>query len=304
MLDVVVIGLRWLQFGGAVVLLGTPLFLLHSLRRSDGVDAAWVRPTLAVAALTVALASLAALVAQTAVMAGSLGEAVKFASLAAMVDGTALGKAMIVRAGAAVFALLGALVLKRGRLPWIAATLAGLVVSASFAWTGHGAATEGPAGPFHLVADVVHAVAAAIWLGALAALTILLLRRTPAGDVGIHRALHGFSSLGAAAVALLVLTGLVNSWFLVGPAAAGALSSSPYGQLLLAKLGLFVLMLGLAVANRYRLVPALGSALAAAEDAKAAFRSLRLSVVAETLAGIGLLGVVAVMGTLPPPASM
>lgn len=299
-----VIGLRWLQFGGAVVLLGTPLFLFYSLRRSDGVDAAWVRPTLAVAALTVALASLAALVAQTAVMAGSLGEAVKFASLAAMVDGTALGTAMIVRAGAAVFALLGALVLKRGRLPWVAATLAGLVVSASFAWTGHGAATEGPAGPFHLVADVVHAVAAAIWLGALAALTILLLRRTPAGDVGIHRALHGFSSLGAAAVALLVLTGLVNSWFLVGPAAAGALSSSPYGQLLLAKLGLFVLMLGLAVANRYRLVPALGSALAAAEDAKAAFRSLRLSVVAETLAGIGLLGVVAVMGTLPPPASM
>ena len=250
MLDVVVIGLRWLQFGGAVVLLGTPLFLLHSLRRSDGVDAAWVRPTLAVAALTVALASLAALVAQTAVMAGSLGEAVKFASLAAMVDGTALGKAMIVRAGAAVFALLGALVLKRGRLPWIAATLAGLVVSASFAWTGHGAATEGPAGPFHLVADVVHAVAAAIWLGALAALTMLLLRRTAPDDLTVHRALHGFAGLGTLAVGLLVLTGLVNSWFLVGLARVGDLGGSLYGQLLIAKLVLFALMLALAAGIR------------------------------------------------------
>ena len=299
-----VIGLRWLQFGGAVVLLGTPLFLLYSLSRSNGLDAAWVRPTLVVAALTVALASLAALVVQTAVMAGSLGEAVKFASLAAMIDGTALGKAMIVRAGAAALAALAALVLKRGRLTWIAATLAGLAVAASFAWTGHGAATEGPGGPFHLIADVVHAVAAAIWLGALAALTILLLRRNPEADVGIHGALHGFAGLGLVAVALLVLTGLVNSWFLIGPAAAGVLGSSPYGQLLLAKLGLFALMLGLAAANRFRLAPALGSALAATRDPGAAIRRLRFSVVAEALAGAILLGLVAVMGTLPPPASI
>lgn len=303
MLELAVIGLRWLQYSGAVVLLGVPLFLLFSFRGADGPNLAWTRPSLIVAALVVGLASFAALVAQTAVMAGSLSEAVKPASLSFMIAGTTLGMAMVARAVVAVLGLVLVVAMKPGRPLWGLTVSAGVLVAVSFAWTGHGAATEGPGGGLHLGADIVHAIAAALWLGALAALTILLVRRTTPDDVAIHRALHGFAGLGTLAVVLLVLTGLVNSWFLVGPARVGDLGTSLYGQLLIAKLILFGLMLALAASNRFRLTPALGSAVPAGEPS-AALRDLRRSLLLETGLGLALLAVVAIMGTLPPPASL
>ena len=304
MLEIAVVALRWLQYSGAVVLLGAPLFVLHSFRKTDGPDLGWARPTLIVAAAFVALGALAALVAQTAVMAGSLSEALQPASLSFMVTGTALGIAMVVRAATAFLGLLAITLIKRGGALWGLTAAAGLVVAASFAWTGHGAATEGPGGPVHLVADIVHAIAAALWLGALAALTILLMRRAGPDDLALHRALHGFAGLGTLAVGLLVLTGLVNSWFLIGPDRIAGLGASLYGQLLIAKLALFALMLALAAGNRFRLTPGLGSVLARGEDPRQALQRLRRSVVAETLVGAVLLALVAMMGTLAPPSAM
>lgn len=304
MLEVAVIALRWLQYSGAVVLLGASLFLLYSFKNAGGLDLGWARPTLIVAAVIVALGSLASLVAQTAVMAGSLSEAVKPASLSFMITGTPLGMAMVVRAAVALLGLAAVFALKPRRVLWGLTVAAGLVVAASFAWTGHGAATEGPGGMLHLVADIIHTIAAALWLGALAALTILLLRRATTDDLAIHRALDGFAGLGTLAVVLLVLTGLVNSWFLVGPTRVGNLGANLYGQLLIAKLFLFSLMLVLAASNRFRLTPALGTALLASEPSAAAMRDLRRSLLLEAGSGIALLAVVAVMGTLPPPASL
>jgi putative copper resistance protein D len=303
-LEGTVIALRWLQYSGAVVLLGVPLFLLYSFRGGDGPNLVWARPTLMVAATVVALGSLAALVAQTAVMAGSLSEALKPASLSFMVTGMALGMALVARSVIAGLALVAIVALKPGRVLWAVLTTLGLIVSASFAWTGHGAATEGPGGLWHLAAAIIHAVSAALWLGALAALTMLLLCRTAPDDPAIHRVLRGFAGLGTLAVALLVLSGLGNSWFMVGPARVAELGTSLYGQLLIAKLVLFALMLVLAAENRFRLTPALGSVLAGGEDPRPALQRLRRSVVLETLVGALLLAVVAVMGTLAPPSAM
>ena len=140
--------------------------------------------------------------------------------------------------------------------------------------------------------------------GMFVGLTILLLRRTAPDDPAIHRALHGFAGLGSFAVALLVVTGLANSWFLVGPDRIGSLGTSLYGQLLIAKLVLFVLMLGLAADNRFRLTPSLGLKLQRVEDSVGALHRLRRSIAAETALGVAVLGLVAVMGTLPPPAAL
>ena len=304
MIEVAVIALRWLQYSGAVVLLGVPLFLLYSFRGGDGPNLVWARPTLMVAATVVALGSLAALVAQTAVMAGSLSEALKPASLSFMVTGMALGMAMVARAVVAGLALVAIAALKPGRVVWIVLATVGVIVSASFAWTGHGAATEGPGGLLHLTAAIIHAVSASLWLGALAALTMLLLRRTTPDDPAIHRALRGFAGLGTLAVALLALSGLGNSWFMIGPARIAGLATSLYGQLLIAKLVLFALMLVLAAENRFRLTPGLGLVLAGGEDPRPALQRLRRSVVAETLVGAVLIAVVAIMGTLAPPSAM
>lgn len=304
MLEVAVIGLRWLQYSGAVVLLGAPLFLLYSFRGGDGPNLIWTRPTLAVAATVVTLGSLAALVAQTAVMAGSLSEALKPASLSFTVTGMALGMAMVARAVVAGLTLVAIVALKPGRPLWTVLATAGVIVSASFAWTGHGAGTEGPGALLHVTAAMVHAVSAALWLGALAALTMLLLRRTAPDDPAIHRALRGFAGLGTLAVVLLVLSGLGNSWFMIGPAQAAGLGASLYGQLLIAKLALFVLMLALAAGNRFRLTPVLGAVLVGGGDPGQALRRLRLNIMLETLVGAALLAVVAVMGTLAPPSAM
>ena len=56
MLEVAVIALRWLQYGGGVVLLGAPLFLLYSFKDADAPNLEWSRPTLRLAAIIVAWA--------------------------------------------------------------------------------------------------------------------------------------------------------------------------------------------------------------------------------------------------------
>ena len=304
MLDLAVIALRWLQYVGAVVLLGVPLFLIYSSRSADRPALNWARPTLIAAGSLVTLGSLAGLIAQTAVMAGSLSEAVKPSSLSFMITGTALGKAYVVRMIAGIVALGLILILRPARPLWILAVVLGAIVTASFAWTGHGAATEGSGRWLHLVADVVHALAASVWLGALASFVVLLTRRAPLDDPAIHRVLAGFSGIGTVAVSVLVVSGLANTAFLVGPPSPEAFGAGAYVALLVVKLLLFGWMAVLAADNRYRHVPALGSALAKNEDPGPVTLSLRRSVVLETAAGAMLLAVVAVMGTLPPPASM
>ena len=307
MLDLLVIALRLAQYAGAVLLLGTPLFFLYGLREPDAKALAWPRRFLIASAAIVSVGALAGLVAQTSVMAGSIAEGLKPASLGFMITGTSLGPAFLIRALVALAALVVVVVTKPSRVQWILVTLAGLVVSASFAWTGHGAATEGPGHYPHLAGAILHSWAAAVWLGALAALLIMALRHRPGdarSDRVLHQALHGFSGIGTASVAVLVLSGLVNSWFMVGLDGLGDLVTTSYGLLLQAKLGLFGLMLALAAANRFHLTPDLANALDDPDDLRNAVSRLKRSLAIETAIALGLLAVVAVMGTLAPVSAM
>src|SRR3546814_8332715 len=72
--------------------------------------------------------------------------------------------------------------------------------------------------------------------------------------------LDQFSRACTICVLVIAATGLINSQMIVGAENLGRSLSSPYGQLLLAKLALFALMLALAAANRWRLTPALAAA--------------------------------------------
>ena len=64
-----------------------------------------------------------------------------------------------------------------GRGPWLGVVTiaAGLALSA-LAWTGHGAAGEGAIGWAHLLADILHLIAAGAWVGALIGLMLLVVR--------------------------------------------------------------------------------------------------------------------------------
>jgi putative copper resistance protein D len=247
--------------------------------------------------------SLLGFAALAAGMAATPLAALKADDLRAMIGMEGIGRAWEARTLAlAALIALAALVRSRRATAWAGALL-GAVALGSLAWNGHGVATEGQFGNVHLVADIAHLLAAGAWLGALGALAIVLGRtREQASDVdAAHRALAGFSVAGTAIVATVVITGLTNSWALVGPDHVLGLTDTLYGRLLLAKLVLFAAMLGLAALNRFHLTPALEGA---AHDPRAAIRSLRRSLAFETAAALTILALVAWLGTLMPPGDI
>ena len=180
-----------------------------------------------------------------------------------------------------------------------------MLARASHGWE-HGAATEGVAGIVHLLSDIIHSLAAAVWIGALVAFVFLLLpdRRASYMDESLYESLRQFSGIGSGTVAALVVTGLVNSWFLVGLNRLTDFWTTLYGQVLLAKLIVFLGMLGLAASNRYRLTPALGDALDSGIFRIEAFSALRRSLILETVAAFAVLGLVAWLGTLAPVSAV
>lgn len=309
MLEPAVIVLRLAQYLGAMVLMGSSLFFVYALPgRGDGsaAEAPWASRLLACAGTLLAATALLSILGQASILSGSFSEGLKPETLSAVATGMDLGKAATIRAAAAGLAVLLILVLKPSRTTWIVAATLGAIATASLAWMGHGAATEGGGASLHLVSDILHAWAAAVWIGALVAFLLLLRTPTPppAATGALHRALHGFSGVGTAVVAVLLATGAINGWFLVGLDHLNGLWTTAYGRLLSLKLVLFVVMLGLAAANRFQLTPALGRGLGTQDSEGAALAHLRRSVILETALGFGVLALVAWFGTLAPPAAM
>ena len=250
--------------------------------------------------------SVLGLIAQTGALVGSIRDGFEPANLEAVIRQMNFGIAAIVRAGVAAALLACLTALAPSRLVWVCCAIGGAIVCASFAWMGHGAASEGPAAIVHLAADIIHSLAASVWIGALVAFVFLLLpnRNADESDKALYKALHRFSGIGSAVVALIVLTGLINSWFLVGPDRLVDFWTGAYGQVLLVKLAVFAGMLGLAASNRYRLTPALGDALDVGFSRAPPLSALRRSIALETIAAFVVLGLVAWLGTLAPPTAL
>ena len=300
-IDLTVVVLRWLQFAAAVVALGLPLFRIYA---SGPVPSRSVRRVAITAGLLLAVGAAAGLVAQTAMMAGGWAAAADPASIGYVIQSTSLGMAHIARA---ILALTGVAISMFGqdrKVAQLMAVAAFAGATASFAWSGHGAASEGAGGLIHLIADIIHALAAAVWLGALAGFCIRLCRPFGGEIETTTRDLAGFATVGSAAVSVLVLTGLINAGFLIGIDGVVRLASSTWGLLLLGKLALFILMVGLAAHNRFNLTPALARAITHNTPTDEPVRRLRLSIGLEMAAGFVLLGLVAAMGVQMPPASM
>lgn len=172
------------------------------------------------------------------------------------------------------------------------------VLLASLALTGHARSEEGGIGVVHVIADGLHLLAAGLWLGGLFGLSLLLMLTCSGREEEVAIvALRRFSGSGFLAVALLIVTGAVNTALLVG--SPEALISTAYGRLLLCKLGLFSAMLALAAANRFNLVPRLGEA---KPSRAAVLATLQRHVLLEQIAGSAVLMIVSALGTLAPPA--
>ncbi|MBX3595247.1 copper homeostasis membrane protein CopD [Sphingomonas sp.] len=303
---------RFLLYLDLMALFGFSAFALYALRGSERVSGT-VLP-LAALVLSAASGGILLSVLGTAILAATLGgtglSAIDGETLGVLLFDTSNGTALQIRIAVLIVALLSAWPLRRHK--WatasaIVVTLAGGVGLASLAWGGHGAIGEGPLGWLQLGGDIVHLLAAGVWVGALGAMLLLVLRPQATIDREhlqlTHRVLDGFSVTGTIVVGLLVATGLLNLIVIVGWPGIAALPGSLYGQLLLAKLVLFIVMLGLAASNRFRLVPRFEVAMAA-DDEAGALSVLRQSLAVETGCVVAILLLVGWLGTLDPSGAM
>lgn len=189
---------------------------------------------------------------------------------------------------------------RRAKPAWLlAAVTLAAALAGSLAWTGHAIGGRGIQGVLHPAADILHLLAAAAWVGGLAPLALLLAAtgEDAAGLAVARIATARFSTLGVASVAVLLFTGIVNTWYLVG--SIPALVGTQYGRLLLIKVALFAAMVGIAAINRFWLTPRLVEtpSVAAAREAR---RRLCRNAVIEAFMGAVIIAIVAVLGTLPP----
>ncbi|EXS70511.1 MULTISPECIES: copper homeostasis membrane protein CopD [unclassified Sphingobium] len=301
------IAARFAVYVDLALLFGVPLFGLYALKGSERHRLLPSRSLIAFLALFgLALSSVGFLL-MAASMAGTGIGGVDRSILNMLLTDTPVGWAYQIMTAALLLAFAGAVAISRRPVAVLAlGSAAGATAVATLAWSGHAAATEGNAGTIHLLADILHLLAAGAWLGALLGLTLLLWQAPRNPDEAMlrtaYRALAGFSLVGSIIVGLIVATGLINGALLVGLANLMHLTTSLYGQVLLAKLLLFALMLTFAVANRFRLTPRLGAAISRGAPGEA-ISELRRSVMLEMATAILVLAIVAWLGTLAPPLS-
>ena len=185
------------------------------------------------------------------------------------------------------------------------ATLAGGIALSTLAWTGHGAMDEGTQRFWHFTADILHLLAAGGWIGALAAFSLMLRIKGAYSEQLVRvlsRALKGFETAGGFIVGTIIVTGVANYLFIVGPTVI-ELVTSTYGILLTIKVLLFAGMIGLATLNRFYLSPSLERALEAGDYWLAA-TALKKSVLIEATCAVVIVCLVAWLGTLSPSIEM
>lgn len=307
---------RFFHFSAVIVLAGVFAFERFvadpTFRRSgEALAAGRLRRQLgwlAWASLALTVGSGAAwLVAAAAGMSGKpLGTALSQGAVSIVLTRTRFGEDWLLRFGLAV--LIGFCLLGQGRRQWrISGTIGwttlflAAAMLASLAWSGHGAATPGPSGELHLAADFLHLLGAGLWLGTLPALIFFLTEVRRSSDPNwvamAALAIRRYSVLAIAGVTVLLIGGVVNTWFLAGT--VPALVGTAYGRLLLTKIGLFITMLMVAAVNLLRLAPRLAVGGTANVVWRTAMR-LQANARIETALGFGVVAIVSVLGTLPP----
>ncbi|MCX4576062.1 copper resistance protein CopC [Streptomyces sp. NBC_01571] len=132
-----------------------------------------------------------------------------------------------------------------------------LTVSLAVTWAAAEHASAGVQVPVAMVSSVLHLLSMAVWLGGLTALLTALYRSAePLPAATVNR----FSRLALASVAVLVVTGVYQSWRGLG--SWDALTSTSYGRILVAKLiAVLCLLAGAAYSRRWA-----GRLMAAAQE--------------------------------------
>jgi copper resistance protein D len=230
----------------------------------------------------------------------SLEKSVTSDVLSTVANETQFGLVAQIRFALAVI-LAGCLAYDRFPLARGLALAMSLGLIAALAWTGHAGSTAGEMGVLHLAADIFHLFAAAIWLGGLVSLVLLLSAvgrdQIDAGLSFAGDATRRFSAMGIVIVVVVFASGIVNAWILVG--SWHALIVSGYGRLVILKVALFAIMLLIAAANRLWLAPRLALA-SDNEPQLMVLRRLARNSMIEIALALMIFAIVGLLGTLHP----
>lgn len=285
--DLLYVSLRAAGFIATLHAVGVALFLVLFARELPASARAIARS-----------GAVAALLAMGLVTAQQLLEPARLAgSLAGMADPAMHTLAFTLPAGAAHAVRLGGLgvlalgLLRSGPAAWRWMAASGALVSvASFALTGH-TALLAPRPAFAALL-VAHLLIVAFWFGSL--LPLQTVTRAEVASRAVH-VVQQFSRLATWLVPGIFLVGLVLTFVLLPGIAA---LDTPYGELILAKVGGFALLMLLASLNKWRFTRAI------ARGQADAARSLRVSMRVEWGLIAAVLAVTATMTTFfSPPES-
>jgi putative copper resistance protein D len=228
----------------------------------------------------------------------SLKNALSTSAWGAVLFETQFGRVWQLRLGliAAAFVLVASALaqVKARRALVVVLWLVSVVLLISLTWISHAAAAT--VHPFGVLGDMLHLCAAGLWIGGLVPLTIFLARVRASFSSGetVVRVVHRFSTLSLCCVSVLVVSGISNSWLLVG--SIHALFTTPYGRLLLVKLTLFAILIGIGARNRF-LIKAKPLKAPAGRNV---LSQLRRNVICEAWLGSAVVAIVACLGVTPP----
>jgi putative copper resistance protein D len=301
-IDVPMVAVRAVHFAATAAAAGALVFravtdpVLHAAEQVKPVIDIRIR-WLVWISVTIAFASgVVWLLLQTSSMSG---RAVTLSEIATVINETQFGFVAMIRLALAVILAICLVYHHRRSAHWLALGSA-LCLIAAVAWTGHAGSTPYRLGYLHLVADALHLLGAAAWVGGLMSLALLLHvlsgYRASAKPALLLDVVSRFSCLGIASVATLVISGIINAWILVG--SLRALVVTDYGWVLMLKIGAFLVMVTLAAINRLWLTPRL-----AVSDGKW-LHALTRNTVAEIVFGLLIFVIVGLLGTLHPAAHL
>ncbi|TPJ90608.1 copper homeostasis membrane protein CopD [Mesorhizobium sp. B2-3-13] len=209
----------------------------------------------------------------------------------AVLSQSTVGHTWLVQA-VTVLSLVAALVIPSTyRQTWTA--LAASLVLAGFTLTGHAAMQQGWIGFGHRLNDAIHVLSCGAWLGSLVPLLLILLAlNDPKKRISAGLALRRFSKVGHVVVALVLATGVINTFLTLGEWPTNW--SSPYQAMLATKMVLVLLMVSFAMLNRYKFVPQI------AFQRSKSLRAIRIGTMTEITLSVCVIALVSIFGMLEP----